>query len=182
MCPNNSDSWCFYKRALAQGETPHIHSVKPPYLSNIPSDKQEDTKKICTDLTRTKLLKRSLKGRIQNLNKSLHAKLWAIMQQNEVCWDQKSQVRCHFDRIKSQLQLLECNSGSSLSVWCLSKHSRWVRHSRKLKNNSTEEEQKDTPFKGRKWKLPARWLLIRRVAPSEILYCHKGRDQVLISL
>lgn len=46
MCSNDSDSWCFYKRALAQGEIPRSHSVKPPYLSNIPSDKQEDIRKI----------------------------------------------------------------------------------------------------------------------------------------
>ena len=49
----------------------------PKFLSNIPSDKQVNIKNIYMDLTRTELLERCLKGRTQNLNESLHSKLWA---------------------------------------------------------------------------------------------------------
>ncbi|KAG0718304.1 hypothetical protein GWK47_052685 [Chionoecetes opilio] len=54
LCPKDINSWCFYQRVLAPDETPRSHSVKPPYLSNIPSDKQEDIKRIYIDLTRTR--------------------------------------------------------------------------------------------------------------------------------
>ena len=39
VCPKDIKSWCFYQRILAEGKTPRSHSVKPPYLSNISSDK-----------------------------------------------------------------------------------------------------------------------------------------------
>lgn len=117
------NSWCLNQRALAQGETPHSHSVKPPCLSNMPSDKQEDIKRIYTDLTKTELLERWLKGISLNLNESIHDKLWAKRSKTEHRGPHQSKICSCCDNYWEQFfWFLEHQPFHSSWVWCLSTH------------------------------------------------------------
>ncbi|GFV23055.1 uncharacterized protein TNCV_5101521 [Trichonephila clavipes] len=56
-CPEGESSWCFYKRAIAKGETPGSHSSMKTYLS-------------------PQVLERCVAGKTQNSNESLHSCIW----------------------------------------------------------------------------------------------------------
>lgn len=73
-CPSDEQSWCFYNRAIANGEVPgsHVDNIKTPLnevvLRNIAP--------IYKRLTETSLLQRCLRGQTQNANESLHSFIW----------------------------------------------------------------------------------------------------------
>lgn len=99
--PAGEDSWCFYRRAEAKGETPPSHKQKKPFRAKIPQDKLKGIRDVYTELTRTDLLSRCLKGRTQ---KSLHSKLWTKCSKSKFA----GLHRVHF---ASQLTALEHNFG-----------------------------------------------------------------------
>lgn len=74
-CPEGVDSWCFYKKALAEKRPPPSHKNM-----KIKLDLSESELKLVLgvyiDLTQPTLLSRCLKGRTQNKNESFHSKLW----------------------------------------------------------------------------------------------------------
>lgn len=73
-CPKGSTSWCFYERAIANGEKPGKHSV---HVHNPLSTKTVNAilpvyQRMATD----NLLERC-KGRTQNANESIHSRIWS---------------------------------------------------------------------------------------------------------
>ena len=75
QCPDGADSWCFYKRAQATGETPgpHRDNVGTPLSSEV----APHVKEVYVQLGHRSLLGRCVRGETQNANESLHAKIWA---------------------------------------------------------------------------------------------------------
>lgn len=73
-CPQGEQSWCFFNRAIAKGETPGPHatnlhtSITPTVLRHIFPVYQR--------LVAPGLLKRCQQGKTQNANESLHAAIW----------------------------------------------------------------------------------------------------------
>uniref|UniRef100_A0A1B6JRX1 Mutator-like transposase domain-containing protein n=4 Tax=Proconiini TaxID=565685 RepID=A0A1B6JRX1_9HEMI len=73
-CPQGDNSWCFYNRALAKGETPGPHArnlgtaISQLVLKHIFPVYQR--------LISRELLERCQKGRTQNANESLHSCIW----------------------------------------------------------------------------------------------------------
>ncbi|KAG0711199.1 hypothetical protein GWK47_002364 [Chionoecetes opilio] len=78
LCPKGEakPSWCWVKRAEAKEEEPAPHSEKQLYLAKLPQEKLDLIKSVYRDLTNPDLLHRCLKGRTQNPNESLYAKVW----------------------------------------------------------------------------------------------------------
>ena len=74
-CPEGKDSWCFYKKALAEKRPPPSHKDM-----KIKLDLSENELKLVLgvylDLTEPTLLSRCLRGRTQNKNESFHSKVW----------------------------------------------------------------------------------------------------------
>ena len=79
FCPKGTESWCFYRRATAQGlpESVKDHRKKNLFLAKIPPEKLQYIKLVYKDLANPTLLKRCLKGATHNPNESLHSKVWS---------------------------------------------------------------------------------------------------------
>ena len=75
-CPAGADSWCWWRRAEATGETPASHKTKKLYLARVKPEHLKHILQVYTDLTSAELLQRCLKRTTQNANESLHSKLW----------------------------------------------------------------------------------------------------------
>ncbi|XP_046679422.1 uncharacterized protein LOC124366865 [Homalodisca vitripennis] len=73
-CPTDTNSWCFYNRAIANNEIPGSHSdnIKTPLNPTV----LKHIAPIYKRLTETSLLERCLKGQTQNANESLHSFIW----------------------------------------------------------------------------------------------------------
>ncbi|XP_050709396.1 uncharacterized protein LOC126994185 [Eriocheir sinensis] len=76
LCPRGAQSWCFVKRAEAEGKQPESHSTKSLYLASLPHEQLELVKGVYRDLASPTLLQKCLSGRTQNPNESLHSKVW----------------------------------------------------------------------------------------------------------
>ncbi|GFV38011.1 uncharacterized protein TNCV_1491151 [Trichonephila clavipes] len=73
-CPNGKLSWCFFKRALANEESPESHSVMKTKLT------EEVVAKILPvyqRLASNEILSRCTLGKSQNANESLHSVIWS---------------------------------------------------------------------------------------------------------
>ncbi|GFU38783.1 uncharacterized protein TNCV_2891611 [Trichonephila clavipes] len=71
-CPEG-ESWCFYKRAIAKGETPGSHSSMKTYLS---PQVVEKIMPVYQRLASDTILERCVAGKTQNSNESLHSCIW----------------------------------------------------------------------------------------------------------
>ena len=73
-CPSGEDSWCFFKRAEATGETPgpHRDNVGTPLSPEV----APHVKEVYDRLGHPDLLRRCLRGQSQNANESLHSVIW----------------------------------------------------------------------------------------------------------
>ncbi|GFW79433.1 uncharacterized protein TNCV_3459031 [Trichonephila clavipes] len=69
-CPEGESSWCFYKRAIAKGETPGSHSSMKTYLS---PQVVEKIMPVYQRLASDTILERCVAGKTQNSNESLHS-------------------------------------------------------------------------------------------------------------
>ncbi|GFU38536.1 uncharacterized protein TNCV_3399681 [Trichonephila clavipes] len=72
-CPEGESSWCFYKRAIAKGETPGSHSSMRTYLS---PQVVEKIMPVYQRLASDTILERCVAGKTQNSNESLHCCIW----------------------------------------------------------------------------------------------------------
>ncbi|GFX02775.1 uncharacterized protein TNCV_4437571 [Trichonephila clavipes] len=72
-CPEGESSWCFYKRAIAKGETPGSHSSMKTYLS---PQVVEKIRPVYQRLASDTILERCVAGKTQNSNESLHSCIW----------------------------------------------------------------------------------------------------------
>lgn len=74
QCPQGENSWCFYNKAIALGETPgnHTEMISTP----LNKDVAEKILPIYKRLGDENLLSRCLKGKTQNANESLHSVIW----------------------------------------------------------------------------------------------------------
>ena len=74
-CPVGADSWCFYQKSLATGEVPGPHRdlVGTP----LSADVAKQVEGVYLRLSHDDLLRRCLRGVMQNANESLHSKVWA---------------------------------------------------------------------------------------------------------
>ncbi|GFT27716.1 uncharacterized protein TNCV_3570851 [Trichonephila clavipes] len=72
-CPQGESSWCFYKRAIAKGETPGSHSSMKTYLS---PQVVEKIMPVYQRLASDTILERCVAGKTQNSNESLHSCIW----------------------------------------------------------------------------------------------------------
>ncbi|GFT19638.1 uncharacterized protein TNCV_2535081 [Trichonephila clavipes] len=72
-CPEGESSWCFYKRAIAKGETPGSHSSMRTYLSPLVVEK---IMPVYQRLASDTILGRFVAGKTQNSNESLHSCIW----------------------------------------------------------------------------------------------------------
>ncbi|GFT92142.1 uncharacterized protein TNCV_3151171 [Trichonephila clavipes] len=72
-CPKGESSWCFYKRAIAKGETPGSHSSMKTYLS---PQVVEKIMPVYQRLASDTILERCVAGKTQNSNESLHSCIW----------------------------------------------------------------------------------------------------------
>ncbi|RXG57751.1 Dehydrogenase/reductase SDR family member 11 [Armadillidium vulgare] len=80
LCPEGKDSWCFYKKAQHEGKEPDpknfTHPISKKVLNCILNAK------IFKDLTSDALLLRCT-GKTQNLNESLHSRVWKIVPKDQ---------------------------------------------------------------------------------------------------
>ncbi|GFT42017.1 uncharacterized protein TNCV_1668381 [Trichonephila clavipes] len=72
-CPEGESLWCFYKRAIAKGETPGSHSSIKTYLS---PQVVEKIMPVYQRLASDTILERCVAGKTQNSNESLHSCIW----------------------------------------------------------------------------------------------------------
>nr|XP_053647260.1 uncharacterized protein LOC128698876 [Cherax quadricarinatus] len=89
LCPPGCASWCFYQKALADNLPPPPHTtlkmkfqLEPAYFNQV--------HKIYKDLTRNEMMERCIQGRTQNLNESLHQRIWSYC--NKALFRNKWQV------------------------------------------------------------------------------------------
>lgn len=71
LCPNGSESWCKYNKAIAQNQT-YDHSKH----THLPEVIMEHIKPIFRDLASPDLLSKCLHGKSQNVNESLNSVIW----------------------------------------------------------------------------------------------------------
>lgn len=71
LCPNGSESWCKYNKAIAQNQT-YDHSKH----THLPEVIMEHIKPIFRDLASPDLLSKCLHGKSQNVNESLNNVIW----------------------------------------------------------------------------------------------------------
>lgn len=76
LCPVGKDSWCFYRKAEAEGLQPKSHKEMKVYF-RVSDDMNAAILSIYENLTSNSLLERCLKGQTQNANESFHSKFWA---------------------------------------------------------------------------------------------------------
>ena len=74
-CPEGVDSWCFYKKALAEKRPPPSHKDMTIKL-HLSESELKLVLGVYLNLTQPTILSRCLKGRTQNKNESFHSKLW----------------------------------------------------------------------------------------------------------
>ena len=74
-CPVGADSWCFYQKALATGQTPGPHRTNVGTPLSV--DVAKPVKEVYERLSHDDLITRCLRGQTQNPNESLHSKVWA---------------------------------------------------------------------------------------------------------
>ncbi|GFT90534.1 uncharacterized protein TNCV_1663801 [Trichonephila clavipes] len=72
-CPEGELSWCFFKRAIAKGETLGSHSSMRTYLS---PQVVEKIMPVYQRLASDTILERCVAGKTQNSNESLHSCIW----------------------------------------------------------------------------------------------------------
>ena len=72
LCPEGRESWCFFKRAAAEGVEPRPHSKA------LPADVAEAIKPIYERLSNRTLLAKCLEGWTQNNNECFHSLLWSL--------------------------------------------------------------------------------------------------------
>ncbi|KAK3891171.1 hypothetical protein Pcinc_004960 [Petrolisthes cinctipes] len=72
FCPKGKESWCWWRVAQAERKTVQ----KTPLLSGIPFEKMNVIQSLYADLASPELLQKCLKGRTQNVNESLHGRVW----------------------------------------------------------------------------------------------------------
>lgn len=77
LCPPGEGSWCKYQKAVARGVDPTTAIQEPGIFSTFPRDARTEVEKIYTDLSDPTLLMKCQKGHTQNINESLHSKLWS---------------------------------------------------------------------------------------------------------
>ena len=75
LCPKSEQSWCFYEKAKAKGETPPSHTTMRVKFDLAP-EQLENVKKVYTRLTTDEMMTRCMRGKTQNANESLHARVW----------------------------------------------------------------------------------------------------------
>ena len=73
-CPVGRDSWCFYQKALATGQQPGPHRVN--VRTHLSAEVARHVKPVYARLAHDDLLSRCLLGKTQNVNESLHSKVW----------------------------------------------------------------------------------------------------------
>ena len=73
-CPPGDRSWCFWQRAIPQGETPGKHNEH----ETLPLANGTKMVPIFQRLTEEKLLSRCTMNRTQNSNESLHNIVWSL--------------------------------------------------------------------------------------------------------
>lgn len=66
--------------ARAAGRVPHSHSQENLFLRIVPQAALQKTRVVYEDLTKNELLSRCLPGNTQNINVSLHSKVWHAFQ------------------------------------------------------------------------------------------------------
>ncbi|GFT53850.1 uncharacterized protein TNCV_4124271 [Trichonephila clavipes] len=71
-CPEG-ESWCFYKRAIAKGETPGSHCSMRTYLS---PQVVEKIMPVYQRLASDTILEGCVAGKTQNSKESLHSCIW----------------------------------------------------------------------------------------------------------
>lgn len=111
-CLAGEDSWCFYKKPLAKKETPPSHNTMKVRIEITCKEDRHDIASIYQDLTRSDLLERCMKGRTQNINESIHSKLW------------KRSMKVKFHGIKKvqyafRMAALEHNVGTKLVLFSI---------------------------------------------------------------
>ncbi|XP_025097592.1 uncharacterized protein LOC112565918 [Pomacea canaliculata] len=74
-CPDGPDSWCFYKKAIAAGQTPgkHKDNIKVPLSYEV----ARAIYPIYERMSDPNLLRRMQHGKTQNANEALNATIWA---------------------------------------------------------------------------------------------------------
>ena len=73
-CPAGPNSWCFFQRALANGEEPGSHQDKVG--TPLTKEVAEQVKEVYVRLGHPELLRRCVLGKTQNANETLHSKVW----------------------------------------------------------------------------------------------------------
>ena len=83
LCPEGEGSWCPYQKALAEKRDPNQFQKKRGLFSRMSSKGRAEVLKIYEALTNETLLLKCQKGHTQNINKSLHSKLWSKVQKHK---------------------------------------------------------------------------------------------------
>lgn len=74
-CPQGPNSWCFYSKALANGEEPPPHEGNITYF--LDAQVAEKMVPVYQRMSDVNLLKRLTKGKTQNANECLHSVIWS---------------------------------------------------------------------------------------------------------
>ncbi|CAL1287631.1 unnamed protein product [Larinioides sclopetarius] len=72
-CPVGASSWCFFQRAIAQGEKPKSHKKMKTILSELVVEK---ILPVYQRLASDEMLTRCISAKTQNANESLHSCIW----------------------------------------------------------------------------------------------------------
>ncbi|GBN44821.1 hypothetical protein AVEN_133513-1 [Araneus ventricosus] len=72
-CPVGAESWCFFQRAIAQGETPKSHKKMKTTLSELVDEK---ILPVYQRLASDEMLSKCISAKTQNANESLHSCIW----------------------------------------------------------------------------------------------------------
>lgn len=75
LCPLSNDSWCFYQKAIANGEKPPSHKTMKVHFT-LPDEQLELVKEVYERLSSNEMMQRCLRGLTQNPNESFHSRIW----------------------------------------------------------------------------------------------------------
>ncbi|KAK3883818.1 hypothetical protein Pcinc_011881 [Petrolisthes cinctipes] len=75
LCPKEKDSWCFYNRALANGDTPKSHSEMNVHFE-LDDEGLNLVKQVYDRLTTDDMMMKCMRGKTPNTNESLHSRIW----------------------------------------------------------------------------------------------------------
>ena len=81
LCPASEDSWYFFERAKAKGQTPPSHSTMKIRFTLEPHE-FELVKGVYDRVTTNEMMMRCLRGKTQNANESLQ-RIWAFCRKNK---------------------------------------------------------------------------------------------------